>query len=561
MKIILFAVGLLLMAMACKQSQPVNPLFNSSKLPIQIFTIDVTKETKLRTANGATILIPAGAIDAGDKKQITLQVQEAYSMEDILKGGLTTIHDGQPLSSAGMINIRPAAGEKATIKKPLYITVPSPYFDPEMGSYFGEEQNGQLVNWKKAERELLPAIPASDNTQQLLAGKKSFNDNCATCHAIGKDLTGPDLAHIVQRMKKLDPNYPEMLYAWTRNNQAVLASGNIYYVYQYFQWNLTPMNVYPVISNVELDALYAYIQNESDINHLKIPSLFKDEKLDTCFTRLMKAGYVADRMVLDAAPYQRHPMVIYHKENIGKPEFKGLLRNLSPTLFNVDSFMSSALGQSLNYADMPANYTLPVNDWGWYNCDRIASNLPGAKDVSITVQLDAIPKNQKVAAYLLIPSIRLNIEGVLKANNTFDFAPWNKLKIPPGLESYIVLNSSDTTRLYGGVIKFTLAEKQTFNYTLQPIDSKRLDEFLTEISKTIPKLPELPPQNELPEDPVDKAAAVIPAPDILTIRAAPAGKKLKIQGELKFQNKELYLLLRKAGDTVGCNCFFNSTSQ
>lgn len=561
MKILLFAAGLMLMAMACNQSPSVNPVFNSSQLPIQVFTIDVAKETKLRTANGATILIPAGAIDAGDKKQITLQVQEAYSMEDILKGGLPTIHDGQALSSGGMINIRPTAGEKGSIKKPLYITIPSPYFDPEMVSFFGEEKNGQLVNWKKAERELLPAIPASDNTQQLLSGKRLFSDNCATCHGIGKDLTGPDLAHIVKRMKKLDPNYPEMLYAWTRNNQQVLASGNIYYLNKFYQWQMTPMNMFPFLSNEELDAVYTYIQNESDANHLKTSSLFKEENLDTCFSRLMKAGYIADRMEIESAPYQHHPLVIYHKENIGNPEFKRLLPGLNSTLITLDSLIQSSSAGPLNFADMPANYTLPVYNWGWYNCDRIASNLPGAKEVSVTLQLDAIPKNQTVSAYLLIPSIRLNIQGMLNADNTFDFAPRNQLKIPPGLESYIVLNSSDTTHLYGGHIKFTLAEKQAFTYTLQPINSKKLNELLTEISKTIPKLPEIPQLNISYADPVDTSTIAMPAPNNLKAKPTLDRKKLNILGELKFQNKELYLLLRKAGDTAGCNCFFNSTSQ
>jgi hypothetical protein len=47
---------------------------------------------------------------------VELEVKEACSMEDIVKAGLPTISDGKPLSSGGMICIKPSRSSKASEK-------------------------------------------------------------------------------------------------------------------------------------------------------------------------------------------------------------------------------------------------------------------------------------------------------------------------------------------------------------------------------------------------------------------------------------------------------------
>lgn len=86
-------------------------------------------------------------------------------------------------------------------------------------------------------------------------GKELFSNNCATCHQVMKDMTGPALKGIEDRVKDR-----KLLYSWIRNSPAVLKSGNSYFTDLYNQWNKTPMNVFPNLSDGEIEAILAYVR-------------------------------------------------------------------------------------------------------------------------------------------------------------------------------------------------------------------------------------------------------------------------------------------------------------
>ena len=89
-------------------------------------------------------------------------------------------------------------------------------------------------------------------------GKKLFSDNCANCHALNKDMTGPGLATIEERVPDR-----KLIYAWIRNNQAVLKSGNEYFNKLYLRWNKTPMNTFPYLLDRDIDAILEYLKQSS----------------------------------------------------------------------------------------------------------------------------------------------------------------------------------------------------------------------------------------------------------------------------------------------------------
>jgi hypothetical protein len=51
-----------------------------------------------------------------------------------------------------------------------------------------------------------------------------------------------------------------LLHAWIHNNQKVLASGNPYFNNLFIQYNKTPMNVFPDLTNKDIDAILNYIE-------------------------------------------------------------------------------------------------------------------------------------------------------------------------------------------------------------------------------------------------------------------------------------------------------------
>ncbi len=90
-------------------------------------------------------------------------------------------------------------------------------------------------------------------------GQSLFNSNCASCHAVHKDLTGPALAGVEDR-------WPDQkkLYAWIRNNQAVLKSGDAYANALYVKWNKTAMNLFPALTDAEIGSILTYIKSVPD---------------------------------------------------------------------------------------------------------------------------------------------------------------------------------------------------------------------------------------------------------------------------------------------------------
>lgn len=87
-------------------------------------------------------------------------------------------------------------------------------------------------------------------------GKQLFQQNCASCHAMDKQLTGPALAGAADRW-----NDDKMLHAWIKNNQKVIASGYPYAVNLYNQFNKTPMNVFEgTLSDDQINSIIGYIK-------------------------------------------------------------------------------------------------------------------------------------------------------------------------------------------------------------------------------------------------------------------------------------------------------------
>ena len=87
-------------------------------------------------------------------------------------------------------------------------------------------------------------------------GKALFQSNCASCHNPVKQLTGPALKGVQGRVPD-----QKLLHAWIRNNQKVLASGDKYFNDLYVQFGKTPMNVFPQLTDPEIDAILKYVDS------------------------------------------------------------------------------------------------------------------------------------------------------------------------------------------------------------------------------------------------------------------------------------------------------------
>lgn len=109
------------------------------------------------------------------------------------------------------------------------------------------------------------AVPASAAAQGSISvdpalakkGKSLYSSRgCATCHAFGKKLAGPDLAGVMQRRDH------DWLRRWLLNTTEMIASDSIAMamVVEYKNTKMPNMK----LQNADVDALFHYFQQESE---------------------------------------------------------------------------------------------------------------------------------------------------------------------------------------------------------------------------------------------------------------------------------------------------------
>ena len=89
---------------------------------------------------------------------------------------------------------------------------------------------------------------------QAQDGKALFQQKCASCHAINKNLTGPALSGVEDRW----PNKAD-LYRWIRNSAALIKEGHPRAVEVYNQYNKIQMTAFPELKDADIDAILAYV--------------------------------------------------------------------------------------------------------------------------------------------------------------------------------------------------------------------------------------------------------------------------------------------------------------
>lgn len=89
------------------------------------------------------------------------------------------------------------------------------------------------------------------------AGRTLFITNCASCHMVKNNLTGPALLGVEQRWQS-----KKLLYEFISNPQAVIAK-NAYAKALYNDYNKTEMTAFPSLTDVQIDLILKYVKAEA----------------------------------------------------------------------------------------------------------------------------------------------------------------------------------------------------------------------------------------------------------------------------------------------------------
>jgi cytochrome c2 len=96
------------------------------------------------------------------------------------------------------------------------------------------------------------AVPVDASGGDAKLGEQLFKANCASCHKLYKDATGPMLHGVTERRER------EWLYKWIVNSAELIASGDQQAVELYNEWGQRNMNAFPQLSNTDIDNILAY---------------------------------------------------------------------------------------------------------------------------------------------------------------------------------------------------------------------------------------------------------------------------------------------------------------
>lgn len=486
MKKPLLVIGLLIaIVYACNHGdRTIHKLLSPGKLPAQTFVIDITRDTVLRTQKGALIRIPKGALKA-DNNTVKLEVKEAYSMADMVKGGLTTTSNGKPLRSGGMIYINPVGNDQVTIAQPISIATPTLFIDSNMQLFKGDVQGDSTINWTDPS-----PLPENPQLKAIIAGSMIFKDNCASCHSVKKDLTGPALAGAMQRLLPVHNGDKKGIYAFVRNPAKVM-SGVKYYQDLKTKFGGAMMTAF-TLSDTALDCVFAYIENTANgmlSSTLKTGSALSCK--DSCalyFQEIMKWSEIKSDLEKDK-PSVEEKREFSNNTTIDTSTYVETIDSANDTtIAPADTFTTEPINPKVLETVSPGEHTslyyqFTIESFGWHNIDCLLGEDDDIKNSELKVLMQGEYK-ESVTLYLIIPAAKVFVQGgLLKGKeNEYGFYESNgSIPLPQQAKAYIIaMGEQDGSAIFSKK-EFITSQKQVIELPLTKITTEALQRELAKI--------------------------------------------------------------------------------
>ncbi|HMK03797.1 MAG TPA: cytochrome c, partial [Ferruginibacter sp.] len=444
--------------------------------------------TILLTKSGCIINLPKGTLES-EGNNVKLEIKEALSNTDIVMAGLTTMSGRQPLSSGGMIYINAAEGYEVEIKKQVEVLIPTKSYNPAMQVYKGEEKNNGGIDWVEP-----AALPEDETLIKINTGEGLFKANCASCHKIDRIFTGPSLAGITERRPK------QWLYAFTRNPAKLIANGyytegpeqvtisdsstgkiipDFYSSCMAHKWRPATMTAFPMLTDADLEALYAYIKTESD----RLPKPIASSGADCCDScdTYGKALFVASKEFKDV--------------RLKTDEFFNLDITVPIPVTNDTIEPQPIINTTVPEVpqDMPAvvtpgrakatYYTINIKAFGWYNIDILIKNDPQCSPSELFVRIQG-SYEVDLNVVLIIPSIKVFVEGgKLKDGRQYGFYETDgKIPLPQNAQCYVMAFGEYKDNIIFGKTSFTAKETQTVDIAMVVITKELMNVRIKELN-------------------------------------------------------------------------------
>ena len=164
----------------------INDLWKQLREPSQVFTINPQKDTLIMGEEGTIINIPAGAFIIPDEKQgrqVNIVLEEYYDYASMIINNMTTMSNGLPLETGGMIYVNAFLDNRALTvmeDKPLTFMFPGDTMVTGMQFFTGNTNPTGNMNWLLTETDLETLTPDEYHNLIYPMGftKKRYRKNC-----------------------------------------------------------------------------------------------------------------------------------------------------------------------------------------------------------------------------------------------------------------------------------------------------------------------------------------------------------------------------------------------
>jgi hypothetical protein len=456
--------ALLVLIASCREGVKKNLVLSTDSLPSQQFQVNVERDTTLRTAGGALLKIPKNAI-ASDSGSVILEIKEAFTISQMIRAGLVTESNGQPLSSGGMIYINGTGGRELRISHPISVAIPADFVRDSMQLYKGEVKDG-TINWTDPK-------PLKENplTKFIAMGQQLFRQTCGNCHAMGRVLTAPDLAHFPRRFP--DGELTARVWSHTLGQQPGDTTFSEHQASPWYHPDLYTCNLIKMFGYVgpsfslkeeEWQAIYTYIQNESDRRSLPLPShAYLKDCVDSC---QLYTEAIGDLRQLRQMSEEKRKRLLADTTN-------PMVKKNEPAQLPQQPVGAASPGSSFEETVIPKTYgaqyyQFTIESTGWFNIDILLKDIPGIEPSELLVRIQGTYR-ERINIYLIIPSLKANVEGG-PTGKTDEFAFLEKngsIPLPQGAKAFILAITESEGSFAYQLMDFIAGKQQSFTLELK----------------------------------------------------------------------------------------------
>ncbi len=465
MKKILLFIAPVLLLLACGPRTAQAPFLNKNNIRAQHFSINPERDTVLTGMRGGYFFFEKGSFEGTDA--VDIEIKEVYNPIEMLYAGLTTESGGRLLESGGMVYVGARQnGRDAVLKKPAKISIPASYVNRNMQLFRGEQKANDTIDW--VDPQPLDTIHSPSPAD---SGKIIFMQQCASCHKIFKDGTGPALAGVTSRVNDMN-----VLRAFIRNPPKLTQENN------YFSCLLNrygSMMTSHELSDAQIDQVLAYIHEEE----LARPDLMKTNKQtepakpdnirkdsSDLYIGCIPAPCGFDTIYVDTTDYTRNATIFNLAEE-------------APATDSLDSqYKDPAVLENImrtrGFTDViqtKGRYNFAIKTLGWFNVDAYYDGLPGTTIVDLFVKTD-YEKNNDLAIHVFFPSKKLLTVGTYHPEDSLFHFEKYKGQIPLFLNDEAVVFGVDShgEKIFYGISTFTVTQKQTIALHIQETTKEEL---------------------------------------------------------------------------------------